>query len=104
MKDRDEWLAEWSRTVTEVERGYELTFDDYLNDLDMRHRLRVISEADDQWLDLLELDTRFRDATFPSGRCVWGGENAETEGWTEAQDWYYWRLPKKQGLAFDAEY
>jgi hypothetical protein len=104
MHERDEWLAEWSRTVTEVERGYELTFDDYLNDLDVRHKLRVITEADDQWADLLELDTRFRNATFPSGRCVWGEENAMAEGWDKDKHWYYWLLPKKQGLAFEAEY
>ncbi|MCA2984201.1 hypothetical protein [Gemmatimonas sp.] len=104
MHERDEWLAQWSRTVTEVERGYELTFDDYLNDLDMRHKLRVIGEHDDQWADLLELDTRFRNATFPSGRCVWGEENAQAEGWDREKHWYYWLLPKKQGLAFEAEY
>ena len=103
MPDLDELLAEWSRTVTEVERGYNFTYDDYLNDVDVRHRLRLIAENDDAWSDLHELDSRFLEATVPSGECIWGDENAHLEGWQAERHWYYWRLHKAPGLAIEVD-
>ena len=35
----DARLAQWARTVVDVERGLPLTFDGYLNDLDLRRLL-----------------------------------------------------------------
>jgi hypothetical protein len=103
MNDVMERLAQWARTVDEVERGYALTFDDYLNDLDVRHALRVIDDTHAQYGVLATLDARFRAASFPSGSCVWGEDNAEAEGWDRERHWYYWRLPTHPGPAFHDE-
>lgn len=88
-------VERWSRVVAEVERGYTLTLDDYLNDLDLRHRIaRRLSTMTGEPLehtDLAAVDARFRAATAPSADCVWGAENASDEGWTAEREWYYFR-------------
>jgi hypothetical protein len=89
-------LALWARTVEEVERGYPLTYDDYLNDLDVRHAL----SAQEPSAELIALDARFLAESYPSGACVWGEENAAAEAWDREVHWYYWRLPKGAGADF----
>jgi hypothetical protein len=101
--DPTDRLALWARTVDEVERGYALTYDDYLNDLDVRHALRAIGPDHPHFDRLAALDERFRAVSFPSGTCVWGEENALAEAWDREAHWYYWRLPTHPGPAFDDE-
>ncbi len=96
----DARLAQWARTVVDVERGYPLTFDDYLNDLDLRRSLDEVPLSASQQAVLERLDLRFRQASFPAGRCLWGEDNAMAEGWTPKAQWYYWRLPAHPGTAF----
>lgn len=103
MHDLADSLERWSRTVAEVEQGYALTFDDYLNDLDLRHALRDIVVGHPLHEALAVIDARFLQATFPSGSCVWGEENAEAEAWDRDREWYYWRLPTHPGPAFHDE-
>lgn len=90
-------IAHWARIVDSIERGYTLTMDDYLNDLDARHelarRLRKQTITVENREMLAELDQRFKDATAESAECVWGEENATDEGWTPKREWYYYRLP-----------
>lgn len=93
-------LEQWARTVADVERGYPLTLDDYLNDLDVRHALRHVDASSPEADLLVALDDRFRAATYPSGECVWGEENAAAEAWDRERHWYYWRLPRHPGPAF----
>lgn len=96
----DRLLDRWAHIVAEIESGYSLTFDDYLNDLDLRHGLRALPDDDARRDVLRELDTRFKAHSYPSGTCVWGDENADAEGWDRERDWYYWRLPTHPGPAF----
>lgn len=96
----DTRLTQWGRTVEDIERGYPLTFDDYLNDLDLRRTLDEVELTAEQAGQLSALDDRFRQASYPAGRCVWGDENAQAEGWTAESQWYYWRLPTNPGTAF----
>ncbi len=93
-------LEQWARTVSDVEAGYPLTFDDYLNDLDVRHALRHVATDAAEGQHLSALDDRFRAATYPSGACVWGEETAAAEAWDREHHWYYWRLPRHPGPAF----
>jgi hypothetical protein len=90
-------LALWARTVEDVERGYPLTYDDYLNDLDVRHALAAHAPTP----ELAAFDARFLSHTYPSGECVWGEENAAAEAWDREKHWYYWRLPRHAGMSFD---
>ncbi len=96
-------LARWARTVGEIERGYRFTFDDYLNDLDLRRSLDEQSLTGEQSARLHHLDARFRRATHETGHCLWGEENAMTEGWSSETEWYYWRLPINRRLDFHEE-
>jgi len=96
----DRKLDRWAHVVAEIESGYALTFDDYLNDLDLRHSLHTLPDDDPRQAPLRALDARFKAHSYPSGRCVWGDENAEAEGWDRERHWYYWRLPTRPGPAF----
>jgi hypothetical protein len=100
MDDVAQRLEQWSRTVADTEHGYPLTYDDFLNDLDVRHQLGALAKDGEQLDALAALDARFREATYQAGDCVWGGENAAAEAWDRDQHWYYWRLPRHPGPAF----
>ena len=92
----------WGRVVGEVARGYPLTLDDYLNDLDARDLLdRAIALASDVQRDglaerLAAIDQRFRALTKPSA-CLWGEEVAADEAWTAEREWWYFAKPKHPG-------
>ncbi len=103
MISAEQLLKQWARTVDEVEHGYALTYEDYLNDLDVRRSLDVDALPQTARECLAAIDARFQDATFPSGECVWGVENEEAEGWDRVTHWYYWRLPTHPGPAFHDE-
>ncbi len=90
-------VERWAQVADDVRDGYSLTFDDYLNDLDLRHRIALrlnLSTVDGIIAAALrESDNRFRDATTESAECVWGSDNARDESWTPEREWYYYRLP-----------
>ncbi|MDQ6611510.1 MAG: hypothetical protein M3Y64_03675, partial [Gemmatimonadota bacterium] len=91
-------VQRWVQTVHEIERGYTLTFDDYLNDLDVRNSIaqqldapirsesatpasvqrnhEIGSQAAPMvhslQASLADADARFRAATNFAGKCVWG--------------------------------
>ena len=97
-------VERWAQVVEEVERGYSLTFDDYLNDVDLRQliarSLRAVPPAvRDQLADLREslqaLDARFLAATVQTNHCVWGDSIAEDEGWSRDSEWWYFREPRE---------
>ena len=88
-------LEEWEETVRQVQAGWSLTWEDYVNDVDNR---RIIDEVVKKFPaatppQLLQLDLRFRAATT-LGSCVWGDDVASEEGWEPSSHWYYYRHPK----------
>jgi hypothetical protein len=92
----------WERFAASVERGYPLTLDDYLDDLDGRQILAETLSAlphaatAAQRRRLVEADARVRAATRP-GPCLWGEANAQAQGWTPRAQWWYFRHPVKPG-------
>ena len=85
----NERVAAWEALVEEVEQGYDMTVDDYTNDLAVRAWLeqarplvtaRVQSSLDAR---LPPLDARFRSATVPAARKMPG-----------AGDGWFYRLPR----------
>ena len=96
----------WSKAATEIWRGHSPTFDDYLNDLDLRHRIEVqLRDASDAKklfehpavrTELLMADDQFRAATAEQTECVWGEKNAREENWSSEREWYYYRLPLRR--------
>src|SRR5262245_9236159 len=74
-------VERWGQVVEELEHGYSLTFDDYLNDVDLRQLIaralrRVPPAVRDQFGELRDslqaLDARFLTATVQTEHCVWG--------------------------------
>ena len=88
-------LDDWDKTVRQVEKGWELGWEDYVNDMDGRRILDEVVKKFPQASPprLLQLDLRFR-AVTDLGSCVWGDDVASDEGWDSIQIWYYYRHPK----------
>ena len=104
-------VADWERVVKQVERGYPLGLDDYLNDLDGRQLIEEALEVapPPQRAGVLErvqeADARMRQRIRLVGECLWGSRVAASEGWTAAGNWWYFAVPLKPGpvLAADLE-
>jgi hypothetical protein len=95
-------VERWGQVVAEIERGYTLTFDDYLNDMDLRHliarSIRNVPPGAREQLEPLRdelkaIDVRFVANTEPTDECIWGQANAEDEGWSPDGEWWYYRQP-----------
>lgn len=103
-------LAGWERTVAAVEGGYGGDYEDFLGDLDGRQLLaqaleRVTREQAAHFAArLAELDGRFRAATTPVARCLWGNIVADEEGWSPDDNWWYFVRPLRGPEAFLAEF
>jgi hypothetical protein len=102
-------VKNWEQVVEEVNKGYALTLDDYLNDLDGR---QILEEAlviapkgtgDKIRERVRRADQKMRTLVEPAGKCLWGSEVAETEGWTPEKNWWYFSRPKKGDADFLAE-
>lgn len=99
-----ELVERWEQIASHVERGYALTFDDYLNDLDLRRLIDERIRAIGDWrssaipkslsVALASADDLFRQATTASAENVWGADNERDEGWNAERQWYYYRWPK----------
>jgi len=93
----------WERTAGEVQRGYSLGLDDYLNDLDGRQLIAELRDAFPGAASptLLEriaaADALIEQAVSPVDECLWGEELADREGWTAEDNWWYFRLPRNPG-------
>jgi hypothetical protein len=102
-------VESWEKTVRQVEEGYSLTLDDYLNDLDARQLIAdALPVASDQQLAesralLSRADQKMRSLTEPVKGCLWGEEVAEEEGWTAEDNWWYFARPIKADAEFLAE-
>ncbi len=100
----------WEEVVRSVEEGYILGLDDYLNDMDGRQlleeALRVASAADKrEYLRRIRLaDAKMQWLVKPAGRCLWGDETAQQEGWTAEKNWWYFSRPVNAGDELMAEF
>lgn len=102
-------VQSWEKVVHAIGRGYSLTLDDYLNDLDARQllaeALTVASPADaEQYEERIQsADDQMRNLTTRTSVCLWGDELAEEEGWTPKQNWWYYARPIDANLELLAE-
>ena len=102
----DGLVAAWEDVADQIERGYDLTLDDYLNDLDVRQLIEVvlaaIPVASGTLVDRLRTaDRRVRAATRSVRRCVWtdGADSA----WTPRRNWWYFVVPTDPGPELAAD-
>jgi len=99
----------WGQVVETVKRGYLLTLDDYLNDLDGRQLLKEVlrvapkGEKEKYMERIQRADEKMRTLVKPIGKCLWGAEVAEAEGWTPKKNWWYFSRPLKGDPDFLAE-
>jgi hypothetical protein len=96
MTDPAHLLECWEKTVRQVEEGWSLPWEDYVNDLDGRRILGEIAMVTPP--ELAALDHRFCAATTV-GECLWGEEVAQAEGWDPEKNWYYYRHPQGGGFS-----
>lgn len=95
-------VERWAEVVAEVARGYTLTFDDYLNDIDLRHMIaHALRNAPAEQIVAMapllhkmdSLDAQFRELTESVNECIWGEANERDEHWSPDNQWYYYRQP-----------
>jgi len=102
-------LAAWEKTAQQVERGYPLGLDDYLNDLDGRQLLEdVLKEVPEARTPdvadrLHRADARMRGAVRRVDECLWGSRVAEAEGWNADDEWWYFAIPRSPGAELSAD-
>lgn len=98
-------LERWRTTVDSVAAGYQLSLDDYLNDMDVRDALSTalqVTDDDDREQArqrLAPLDERFHAVTVAS-RCLWGDDVEEDDALDPARDWWYYRRPMQLNEEF----
>lgn len=101
-------LDHWESLVAAVEEGYNLTFDDYLNDMDLRDTLGgalEVADPDDQPAAekrLEALDELFHEMTVEC-RPVRGEQHARENGHDANDQWWYFRRPKDPAPDFEEE-
>lgn len=102
-----EMASRWQAIATSAER-YELTLDDWLNDVDLRDILAgaidVASEPDRAAVrsSIDRSDAVFRAATVETGP-LWGAAVAASDGHDRARQWWYFRRPKHPGAELAEE-
>ncbi len=102
-------VENWESVVECVVEGYSLGLDDYLNDMDGRQLLEealAVAPAREKGMyadRLRRADALMKKAAVPAGRCLWGDEVAETEGWSSRKNWWYFMKPLEAGLELLAE-
>ena len=99
----DGLLEKWEYAVEDVEQGYPLGFDDYLDDMDGRELIKgalaVAAPAARQpaLVPLRAADARMKAAVLPAGCCLWGEDTAREKGWTAKENWWYFSIPREPG-------
>jgi len=89
----------WESFVESVKRGYDLGLEDYLNDLDGRQLLEETlaiapkEQREESVGRVRRADELMKTLVKPAGKCLWGNEVAETEGWTSEKNWWYFTRP-----------
>src|SRR5436305_15030105 len=99
-------IAQWEHIATHAST-YNLTLDDWLNDLDLRDLIeRELAKAPavdrDALRSRLELvDQAFRDATRESNGSLWGPRSGAEHHAT--RQWWYFRYPSSPGDSMRAD-
>ena len=92
-------VENWETVVRSVGEGYQLGLDDYLNDLDGRQLLEealAIAQLGQKTKYLERVrraDELMKSYVKPAGKCLWGKEEAQSEGWTSEKNWWYFTQP-----------
>ncbi|HET6680386.1 MAG TPA: hypothetical protein VFG84_04245 [Gemmatimonadaceae bacterium] len=100
--------ARWARIVAEVERGYDVTLADYLNDMDLRDILEGALDVADArerervQPDVDRTDSHFHSLTVPSD-CLYGDDTAEEEGLSPVREWWYFARPAQPSASLMAD-
>jgi len=96
-------IEDWERIAEEIETGYKLGLDDYLNDMDARELIAAAIAAVQKVLTpalrrrLEAADQKARAALVPAGRCLWGPRLAAANGWDAQGHWWYFMKPARAG-------
>ena len=99
----DGLIETWEHLVEQVETGYPLGLDDYLNDLDGRELIAVLMASVARALTppqkrrLEAADARMKAAVKPLKTCLWGDRLAKANGWDATRNWWYFSKPAKPG-------
>lgn len=102
-------VKNWESFVKTVKEGYEFGLDDYLNDLDNRQLLEETlavappGEKQKYLQRVHRADEKMRALVKAAGKCLWGNEVAETEGWTAETNWWYFARPVQANRGLLAE-
>lgn len=100
-------LIRWEKVVAEVEKGYALTLDDYLNDMDLRDILAGGVEAGGELDPAAEARLKAADERF--GRLVvpcdslWGDPDYDEGAPDPDMQWWYYRRPRAPGAGLLAD-
>jgi len=100
-------VARWESVAKSVD-GYDLTLDDWLNDMGLRDiiagALAAAGEAQRKGVSarLERADDVFRKATVVTGP-VWGKTVAASHSHDPARTWWYFRLPRNPGETLKAD-
>ena len=102
-------VADWEETVAQIEAGYVLGLDDYLNDMDGRQLLAEAlplapaAERLHAQARVSQADARVRAHLRPLRECLWGERVAATEGWRPDTNWWYFTAPEAPGPGLQGE-
>ena len=101
-------LGYWDSLVQAVDEGYDLTFNDYVHDMELRDVLQGVLEVasldDRKKTDqrLAALDRRFRDLTVECPPVI-GEKTARENGHEPNEQWWFFRRPTKPAPDFEEE-
>jgi hypothetical protein len=96
-------LDRWAAVVASIRKGYDLTLDDYLNDMDLRQLIEdalphaTVRGHKQATVRLYELDEQVRALLKEHPRCLWGATAEARNGWTPEQNWWYFAVPRNPG-------
>lgn len=96
----EEMIRRWEEVASRA-ATYNLTLDDWLNDLDLRDIIsRQLAEVPGAQADILRsrldaADRRFREATIETTRSLWGPAAGAEH--LAVRDWWYFRYPSAPG-------
>ena len=96
-------LDDWANTIAGIRAGYNLTLDDYLNDMDTRQLIEetlphTTTRGHKQAIvRLYELDESLRPLLTSIDKCLWGPKAEAEHGWSPEDNWWYYCVPTNPG-------